>query len=91
MTPRTTQTNGNDIAKLSTEMAVIGEQIKTIQLAVDDIKKKLEDTVATKEWVNSKCTKYDSTSTNLNWIIATFCGAIIIAFATFMIKGGLIK
>lgn len=54
-----TAKNDTDIAKLIKDIEYIGQDVK-------DIKKKLEDSVATKEWVNSE---YGNTRKIVNGLV----------------------
>lgn len=81
------------INQLSIQIAKIGEQIKNLEENVTrveggvvEIKKKLEAEYATKEWCEGK---YGQTTRTVNGFLVAFGLAIVAAFATFVLKGGL--
>ncbi len=77
--------NNNNTNKQNID--VIAYKLDQLGIDVKDIKIKLDSNYATKEWCESQ---YGQTRKQLTWILMTFGGAIILAFATFIIKGGLI-
>jgi hypothetical protein len=66
---------------------VIATKIEYIQQSVDHINAKLDADYATKDWVNAE---FGQTRKLVNAILITFGTAIVLAFATFVIKGGLV-
>jgi tetrahydromethanopterin S-methyltransferase subunit G len=67
---------------------VIATKLDYIQADIADIKKKLEEDTASKEWVNSE---YGQTKKIVNAILVIFGTSIVLAFAAFVINGGLNK
>lgn len=65
---------------------LINYKLDEIQNDIAKINKKLDENVATKEWVNSE---YGQTKRMVNALLITFGTAIVLAFASFMIGGGL--
>lgn len=81
-----TNTNTKEINGLTTNVAVILSEMKTLKDDIRDIKEKLEKDYATKEWCRSE---FGGTKTTVNGILVTFGLAIVSALATFVIRGGL--
>jgi hypothetical protein len=67
---------------------VIATKLDYIQADIADIKKKLEEDTASKEWVNSE---YGQTKKIVNGILIVFGTSVVLAFAAFIINGGLNK
>ena len=61
-------------------------KVDEIKSDVSDIKKSMEANYATKEWCEAN---YGATKRQFAWMLMIFGGAVITAFATFVIKGGL--
>ena len=81
-----TSNNTKEINSLTTNVAVILNEMKSVKEDVRDIKEKLEKDYATKEWVMSN---FGGTKTTVNGILVTFGLAIVSALATFVVRGGL--
>lgn len=81
-----TSNNTKEINGLTTNVAVILSEMKSVKEDVKDIKEKLEKDYATKEWVMST---FGGTKTTVSGILVTFGLAIVSALATFVVRGGL--
>jgi hypothetical protein len=79
--PKKQQTNN----MISVDIAVISEKLDAMRADLNDIKKKMEESVATKEWCMSR---YDPTRTNVAYIVGIFGTTIVGAIATFVVRGG---
>ena len=76
-------TNKNDSqSKLEIDVAVILSEMATVKSDVKDIKTKLENNYATKEWVISE---YGNTKKIVNGLIVTVLTEVLIAVLAFVI------
>lgn len=67
-------------------LELIAYKIDSVEKKVDNITVKLESDYATKEWCDAQ---YGQTKKYVNALIATFATAIVLAFAGFILRGGL--
>ena len=81
MTRKITNDNTN-----SQNIGLISYKLDEIDSDVKEIKKKLEVSVATKEWVQAE---YGPTKKIVNGILVTFGTALVLAVAAFIVGGGL--
>jgi pyruvate/2-oxoacid:ferredoxin oxidoreductase beta subunit len=69
-----------------TSLALMAKDLEYIKKDVTEIKLRMEGDYATREWVNAE---YGQTRKIVNAIVITMGTAIVGAFATFVIRGGL--
>jgi hypothetical protein len=67
-------------------LEVIAYKLDDIQNDIEEIKKKLDGSVATKEWCMAE---FAPTRKIVNGILVTFGTAIVLAVAAFVVGGGL--
>lgn len=84
--PTTNNQISVDIAVMSEKVGNIEYKIDTANRKISDVQTKLEANYATKEWCQSE---YGQTKSQVNYLILTFAGAIVLAIAGFVIRGGL--
>ena len=78
----------SEISEDKINLAVLAQKVGDIQADVSEIKNKLDNNYATKEWVNSE---FGQTRSLVNAIFIAFGLALVGALATFVIRGGLVK
>lgn len=69
-----------------TTIAVLGSRMESIAIDVKDIKQKLEDSYATKEWVDAKLVPLYNTKKQVDAVIWIIVSAVVVALLALIIK-----